>query len=251
MKNELHNLFLSVLLYLETADYKSANNLALELFDLNSSLINDVGFTKERIDSLVTKLLLFSIKENQNVTNLSAFQYVCFSMDNGISEIINLDSSYYRIINSVGVTNNLALAYFTSGDYQKALNLQKVAISNANDDSLLYGNQKDLIYFNELIYEISYNNTFNIDRKDRILNVLTSPDVYDFEYALLIAMVFNDYEYFCEHYNEYCLMIDFENEIKSLFCEYYKNQTRLNLVDYLKYLKPIAIYDELLYENEK
>ncbi|MDE5973514.1 MAG: hypothetical protein K2G73_02455, partial [Eubacterium sp.] len=94
MPKELYNLFSAVLLYLESADYKSSNDLALELFDIDSSLISEAGFTVKRMNKIVIKLLLSSIETNPNVTNLSAFQYVCFSMDNGISKIINLDDSY-------------------------------------------------------------------------------------------------------------------------------------------------------------
>lgn len=249
MPKELYNLFSAVLLYLESADYKSSNDLALELFDIDSSLISEAGFTVKRMNKIVIKLLLSSIETNPNVTNLSAFQYVCFSMDNGISKIINLDDSYYYNTNSVGVLNNLALAYYVSGDCHKALEIQKTAIRNIYTDVLQYDNQRDLIYFNEMIYEFSCNGAVNIDNKQRILNVLSSEYVYDFEYALLTAILFDDYEYFSNHYKEYSLIVDFDKQVKAIFNEYYKNQNFLNTKDFLKYLKPLEIYDELLYKN--
>lgn len=247
MPNELYNFFSAVLSYLESVDYKSSNNVALELFDIDSSLISEAGFTEERMDKIVIELLLASIESKPNVTNLSAFQYVCFNMDYGISKIINLDNSYYYNTNSVGVLNNLALAYYVTNDCHKALEIQKNAIRNIDTDVLQYDNQRDLIYFNEMIYEISCNGTVNIDNKQRILNVLSSEYVYDLEYALLIAVIFDDYEYFSNHYKEYSLIVDFNKQVKSLFDEYYKKQKCLNIKDFLKYLKPLAIYDELLF----
>lgn len=247
MRNELFNLFSTVLPYLESVDYKSSNNLALELFDVDSSLISNAGFTVKRMNKIVIELLLSSIESNPNVTNLSAFQYVCFNMDDGISKIINLDNSYYYNTNSVGVLNNLALAYYVFGDCQMALEIQKNAIRNVDTDVLQYDNQRDLIYFNEMIYEISCNGAVNSDNKQRILNVLSSEYVYDFEYALFTAMLFDDYEYFSNHYKEYCSIVDFDKQVKSIFDEYYKEQKCLNIKDFLKYLKPLAIYDELLF----
>lgn len=248
MPNELYNLFLAILPYLESNDYKSANNLALELFDVDTSLIADSGFTQEQINHITTKLLLFSIEKNPDITNLSAFQYVCFYMDDGISKIINLDNSFYYNTNSIGVMNNLALAYFISGNSKKALEIQKIAVSNMDNDFLMYDNQRDLIYFNEMIYEISCNGTVNFGNKNKIINILSSQYVYDFEYTLLVSMIFNDYEYFCAHYKNFCSEIDFDNEIKILFNEYYRKQICPSAKDFLKYLNPMAIYDELLYK---
>lgn len=247
MSNELYNLFSSVLTYLETIDYKSANNLALELSDVDSLLISDFGFPKERINSIIIKLLMYSIETNPDITNLSAFQYVCFGMDDGISKIINLNHSNYYDTDSVGVINNLALAYFVSGNIKKALQIQRIAVSKVHKDFLKYDNQKDLIYFNQMIYEVSYYKRVNDVNKKVILQVLSSAYVYDFEYTLLVAMLYNDYEYFKSNYKKFSLFVNFDTQVGRMFNKYIKTKISPDLLEILKYLKPLPIYDKLLY----
>lgn len=248
MKDEINDLFLSLLSYIECYDYKIANNLALKLYDIDFSLIYDIDFTKDRIDDIAIKLLLYSINTKPDITNLSAFQYVCFGLDNGISRIIDLNNYFYNIPN-IGILNNLAIAYFKSGKNERALETQKIAIDNAKNDFLHYNNQRDLIYYNELIYEITTNKSINEKNKKRIIDILTSEYVYDLEAALIVSMLVDDYKYFCYNYESFNSVMAFNNEISSIFALYYEKRLCPTIEEVQKYLKPIAIYDELLYSN--
>lgn len=248
MNNEINDLFLSLLSYIEHNDYRRANNLALKLYDIDSRLICNTDFTKERIDDIVVKLLLHSIEVKPEITNLLAYQYVCFGICNGISKIINLSCEFCNLSNS-GLLNNLAIAYFKTGDNKKTLELQRAAVNNADYDLLRYNDQKDLIYYNEFIYELIINKRTDKKNIRIIQNVLSSEYVYDLEAALIVSMISDDYKYFCSNYKPFNSVMAFDDEISSIFPLYYKKRVCPTIEDVQKYLNPIAIYDELFYDE--
>lgn len=248
INKELNNLFLLSLSYIENNDYKTANDLALLLYDIDSSIIENSEFTKDRIDDVAIKLLLHSIEIKPEVKNMSAFQYVCFGINDGISKIIDLSEKFKNTFNA-GILNNLGIAYFHSGNLEKAIEIQDIVIRIAEDDLLSYDNQKDIIYYNNLIYQMTLYRCFNKKHEKKILDVLESDYVFDLETALLVSIIYDDYDYFCSHYDLFSSKLVFDDKINAVFSKYHESMVCPDFSEIKKFLNPIAIYDDLLYNN--
>lgn len=226
---------------IEHLDYKSISDLGVHLFDVNYQGIS-INLNEEICLKLSLILIKHSYYSHPDIYNAFAYQFLCLEKIDNYNDVIAMKKTALLLHNPF-IINNIAFAYYKSGDFEKALQLQKCALG---DNETLQNSV--ILNYNLMLYEL--NNHYNVKNKydyKIFLDMLISDDFFDYEEALMISIYFDDFDFVQNNIDYFEKTFDCDEKIKIIISDYLNNRKIISCSDLLHIVSPKTYYENVLY----
>lgn len=240
IKNHQYNdlAFLLIKNLNENFDYKSISDLGTYLCDVDSNGFS-LELNEEDAFNLGRQLLSYSYYNTPDVCNAFALQMINLEKSCNYKAVIDmLDTAL--LLNNALVLNNIAYAEYKENLKFEALNLQRHIVQKMKSDSII-------VQYNLMLYELFCNcDITNCDYKS-FLNMLISDDVYDYESAILIAIIFDDLDFVERHLDFVKKTFVFSDNSYTIINKYLTNQEQPTIEELSSVLYPMTGYENNFY----
>lgn len=236
--NNLINIIIKNLIY--NFNYKSICDFGTCLYDTNKDGVT-IKLNKNDCEILGKKLLLYSYYSNPDIKNAFALQFVCLERDNDFQTVQKMVNTAVSLNNCI-VLNNIAYSKFKLGMLTEAFELQKLSIKISN------GNYKNLLNYNLMLYDLYLNNDVenNYDWKS-YREMLISDDIYDYESAMILSIIFDDFNFVRSNKSFFTKTFNSETTVKNIINQYLDKKIVSVKKDILKILQPKTFYEKFIY----
>ena len=235
--NNLINIIVKNLIY--NFNYESICDFGTCLCDDSDSDVI-IKLNKEDCEILGKKMLAYSYYNNPDIKNALAFQFVCLERGNDFQTVQEMLNTAVLLNNCI-VLNNIAYSQFKLGMLSESFKLQKSAIKISN------GNYKNILNYNLMIYDLYLNK--NIENKydwKKYREMLISDDIYDYESAMILSIIFDDFNFVKDTKNFFEKTFSCEDTVKSIINQYLDKRL-VPFEQTLKILQPKTFYDKFIY----
>lgn len=222
----------------ENIDYKSISDFGTYLCDVDSNGLN-IKLNEEEAFNLGRRLLSYSYYNNPDVCNAFALQMVNLERSCNYKDVIDMLDAAMLLDNAL-VLNNIAYAKYKEGLTLEALDLQKYIVQKIKSENVI-------VQYNLMLYELFCNcDIMNNDYK-LFLNMLISDDVYDYESAVLIAIVFDDFEFVKNNLGFITKTFILSDDANTIINNYITNREKPTIEELSSVLQPMTCYENNFY----
>lgn len=244
MKNNDHDKLLILLIKNLICDfnYKSISDLGTYLCDVDNSGIKLELDEKECV-KLGEILISYSYRNHPDTCNAFALQSICLEKSSNFQLISEMESSA-MLLNNALIINNIAFAKFKLNLLVEAIELQKIALEIGSDDNI----EAQILQYNSVIYNLfSGVKTDNDFEYQKILNMLISDDVFDYESAVILAICFNDLKFVKENLEILESTFVYGLITKKIINDYLNSNKVPEIENLIKVLSPKTMYGKGFY----
>lgn len=237
IKNLIHNI-----------NCKSMCDLGTYMCDSDSSGLT-VRLSEKQCKELGKNLLLCSYYSHPDVKNALALQLVCLERDNDFQTVADMAETA-SLVNNGSVFNNIAYSEFELGNVSTALSLQR----NAANMNLKNSDNGIIVDYNLLLYELYFNNDVKRLKEKHnwevIRSALIGDDVFDYESAMIMSLIFEDYDFIKHNYDFFTKTFVCDKNIITMLNEYLKAKVAPDMAIALNLLHPKTCYENNFYLTE-
>lgn len=234
--NDLVNLLVKNLT--DNLDYKSLCDFGTYLCDVDSNGLN-IKLKEEDAFNLGRKLLSYSYYNTPEVCNAFAFQMISLEKSCNYNDVINMLDTAMVLKNAL-VLNNIAYAKYKAGFTLEALSLQKHIVQKIKSKNVI-------VQYNLMLYELFCNYDIKENDYKIFLNMLISDDVYDYESAMLIAIIFDDFDFVKNHLEFVKETFILSDNSYTIIDKYVANKEKPTIEELSSILQPMTCYENNFY----